>query len=323
MENVGLKNNRKLSSNIISECQKMQDILEVVRKVAYSNVPVLICGEPGVGKKIIARAIHDYYANESNPFVQLNCSMLNNETEETEVFGLESNIENNSSSINGKLEEANNGTLFLEEVEMLSIVMQIKLLRFLQEKKITRVNSSEPVSVNTRLIGSTVIDLKKEIEKEKIRSDFFYRFSVIKIDLPPLREREEDVVKLADLFLERYAREYDKEIINFDSDVLEKIKYYQWPGNVQELKNRIKKGVVLAEKKIISSADLGFDDNLPGRHESLPEIITDIQKKYINKALFRNRGNISRAAKDLGISRMTFYDLMNRLKINIRDHRRN
>ena len=302
---------------MIGTSSKMQDIFSAIRKVATTDAPVLIRGESGTGKELVARAIHRLSIRASRPFIPINCSAIPENLIESEFFGHEKGTFTGAHvQRKGRFEMAEGGTLFLDEIGDLPLTIQVKLLRFLQEKTIERVGGREQIEVDTRILAATNRDLEEAMRKSVFRDDLFYRISVINISLPPLRERSADIVLLAKTFLDRYAIESKKKIKGFSSQVIEALERYAWPGNVRELENRIKRAVIMSEGKKITLEDLEMQ-SVAGVKENilLKDAREHLEKELILKAIARNENNLTKAASDLGISRPTLYDLMQKLGI--------
>ena len=302
---------------MIGTSQKMQDVFSAIRKVATTDAPVLIRGESGTGKELVARAIHRLSIRASKPFIPINCSAIPENLIESEFFGHEKGTFTGAHvQRKGRFEMAEGGTLFLDEIGDLPLTIQVKLLRFLQEKTIERVGGREQIEVDTRIIAATNRDLEEAMQNSAFRDDLFYRISVINISLPPLRERSADIVLLAKTFLDRYANESKKKIKGFSSQVIETLERYAWPGNVRELENRIKRAVIMSEGKKITLEDLEMQ-SVAGVKENilLKDAREHLEKELILKAIARNENNLTKAASDLGISRPTLYDLMGKLGI--------
>lgn len=302
---------------MIGTSTKMQDIFSAIRKVATTDAPVLIRGESGTGKELVARAIHRLSIRASRPFIPINCSAIPENLIESELFGHEKGTFTGAHvQRKGRFEMAEGGTLFLDEIGDLPLTLQVKLLRFLQEKTIERVGGREQIEVDTRIVAATNRDLEEAMRKATFRDDLFYRISVINISLPPLRERSADIVLLAKAFLDRYANESRKKIKGFSSQVIEALERYTWPGNVRELENRIKRSVIMSEGKKITLEDLEMQ-SVAGVKENilLKDARETLEKELILKAIARNENNLTKAASDLGISRPTLYDLMQKLGI--------
>ena len=302
---------------MIGTSTKMQDVFSAIRKVATTDAPVLIRGESGTGKELVARAIHRLSIRASRPFIPINCSAIPENLIESELFGHEKGTFTGAHvQRKGRFEMAERGTLFLDEIGDLPLTLQVKLLRFLQEKTIERVGGREQIEVDTRIVAATNRDLEEAMRKAMFRDDLFYRISVINISLPPLRERSADIVLLAKAFLDRYANESRKKIKGFSSQVIEALERYTWPGNVRELENRIKRSVIMSEGKKITLEDLEMQ-SVAGVKENilLKDARENLEKELILKAIARNENNLTKAASDLGISRPTLYDLMGKLGI--------
>jgi two-component system NtrC family response regulator len=302
---------------MIGTSTKMQDVFSAIRKVATTDAPVLIRGESGTGKELVARAIHRLSIRASRPFIPINCSAIPENLIESELFGHEKGTFTGAHvQRKGRFEMAEGGTLFLDEIGDLPLTLQVKLLRFLQEKTIGRVGGREQIEVDTRIVAATNRDLEEAMRKATFRDDLFYRISVINISLPPLRERSADIVLLAKAFLDRYANESRKKIKGFSSQVIEALERYPWPGNVRELENRIKRSVIMSEGKKITLEDLEMQ-SVAGvkEHILLKDARETLEKELIMKAIARNENNLTKAASDLGISRPTLYDLMGKLGI--------
>ena len=302
---------------MIGTSTQMQDVFSTIRKVATTDAPVLIRGESGTGKELVARAIHRLSIRESKPFIPINCSAIPENLIESELFGHEKGTFTGAhAQRKGRFEMAEGGTLFLDEIGDLPLILQTKLLRFLQEKTIERVGGREQIEVDTRVLAATNRDLEEAMKNATFRDDLYYRLSVINISLPALRERNADVVLLAKTFLDRYTSETRKKIKGFSSEAIEAIESYSWPGNVRELENRIKRAVIMSEGKKITLEDLEIKA-VAGKKEliMLKDAREILEKGLILKAIARNENNLTKAASELGISRPTLYDLMEKLGI--------
>ncbi|MHB8139335.1 MAG: PEP-CTERM-box response regulator transcription factor [Smithellaceae bacterium] len=302
---------------MIGTSLKMQGVFSAIRKVATTDAPVLIRGESGTGKELVARAIHRLSIRASKPFIPINCSAIPENLIESEFFGHEKGTFTGAHvQRKGRFEMAEGGTLFLDEIGDLPLTIQVKLLRFLQEKTIERVGGREEIEVDTRIIAATNRDLEEAMKKAKFRDDLYYRLSVINISLPALRERSADIVLLAKAFLDRYTDENRKKIKGFSSQALEALERYAWPGNVRELENRIKRAVIMSEGKKITLEDMEMESVVGGKEcIVLKDARETLEKELILKAMARNENNLTKAASDLGISRPTLYDLMGKLGI--------
>ncbi len=302
---------------MIGQCPEMQDVFSTMRKVASSDASVLIQGESGTGKELVARAIHDMSLRKDGPFIPINCGAIPETLLESELFGYEKGAFTGAhAQVQGKVEYAQKGTLFFDEVSELPALLQVKLLRFLQDKTIQRVGGREDIAVNTRILAATNKDLLKEISAATFREDLYYRLGVVLIKVPPLRERTGDLVVLATLFLKRFCDLYNRRVRGFSAAALENMGTYPWPGNVRELENKVQRAVLLSEGPLVGPQDLGFDAKINTSLMVGPDIRTlkeakeTVEKEMVVGALDRQEGNISKAAEELGISRPTLYDLM-------------
>lgn len=297
---------------MLGTSQKMQGIFSVTRKVATTDAPVLIMGESGTGKELVAAAIHRLSIRQQNPFIVINCGAIPENLLESELFGHEKGAFTGAHiQRKGRFEMADGGTLFLDEIGELPMTLQVKLLRFLQERMVERVGGREQIEVDTRVIAATNRDLKEEMKNGNFREDLYYRLGVVTISIPPLRERGGDVLLMAKAFMERYAEENRKKIKGFTPEAITSIEQYEWPGNVRELENRIKRAVIMTEGRKLTPADLEMAPSGTGYEGmSLKDARETMEKELVIKALLRNGDNLSKTAMELGISRPTLYDLM-------------
>lgn len=302
-------------ANIIGQSGVMQDVFRSVEKVFTSNVTVLIQGESGTGKELIARAIHYNSALRlAKPFVAVNCSALPESLLESELFGHEKGSFTGALGRRiGKFEQANGGTIFLDEIGLMTPATQSKLLRVLQEREFERVGGNELVKVDVRVISATNKDLEEEMKKGEFREDLYYRISVFPIKLPPLRERREDIPLLAGHFLQKYSKQESKPIEGITPDALELMLAYHWPGNVRELENAMERAMVLANGPEISAKDLPAavrslgEKRIYESDNTLASWIEKLEEEALRQALLECEGNISQTAKKLGIGRATIY----------------
>jgi len=294
---------------------QMQQVFNSIRKVATSDAPVLILGESGTGKEMVAQAIHRRSARKDGPFVAINCSAIPETLLESELFGHEKGSFTGAHvQRKGRVETASGGTLFLDEIGELPALLQVKLLRFLQEQCIERVGGRQPIQVDTRVVAATNVDLKKAIAEGRFREDLFYRLAVVVVNLPPLRERETDVRLLAQEFLRRASTKIGKNGLTFDHEAFRALNDHAWPGNVRELDNRVKRAVIMADGKRLTRADLELEGISERSHATnLKEAREAVEREMIQKALRKHGGKIAPAAGDLGISRPTLYELMDKL----------
>lgn len=302
---------------VVGHCPEMLEVFSTIRKVASSDASVLIVGESGTGKEMISRAIHSMSLRKDYPFIAINCGAIPEYLLESELFGHEKGAFTGAhAQVQGRFEYANKGTLFLDEIGELSLSLQVKLLRFLQERIIQRVGGREDIHVDTRILAATSIDIPKAIKEGKFREDLYYRIAVITVKLPPLRERKDDILLLANLFLRRFCDELKKKVIGFGPASIELLETYQWPGNVRELENKIQRSVIMSESSTIEPHNLGFAEGLTGERVATLEVATlreardKVERDMIISVIQKHGGNVARAAEKLGISRPTLYDLM-------------
>ena len=305
---------------IIGHSKSMQDIFRFIERVALSDISVLVCGESGTGKELVANAIHRQSQRKNGPFVVVNCGAIPENLLESELFGHEKGAFTGAcAQKRGKFELAHTGTLFLDEIGELVPTLQVKLLRFLQNRKIERVGSNNAIELDVRIIAATNRDLKKDIENHLFREDLYYRLKVVPLEIPSLRERKDDIVPLAYYFLTKYCRENRRPFITLSSEAESTLLLHRWPGNVRELENVISRAVVLSSCPILRASDLGLKLEHNLTDVNLKFAKTSIEIDYIKKALSRNNGIVSRAAKDLGISRVNLYELIDKYKILIQE----
>ncbi len=305
--------------NIIGQSPAMINLLETVAQVAPSEATVLIAGESGTGKELIAGAIHYNSSRKDGPFVKLNCAAITETLLESELFGHEKGAFTGADRRReGRFYQAHGGSLFLDEVSEMSLIMQVKLLRVLQEREFTRVGGEKTIQVDVRVIAATNKNLTDLISKGEFREDLYYRLNVVDMEIPPLRNRREDIPLLAQHFLEMFATKNNKKIKGFTPQVLDHLIKYQWPGNVRELMNAVERAVVLSRSEylsendfpIVSAADIGNDEavsnttkvNISGK---MP--LEEVEKATILKTLQAADGNKSEAARRLGITRKTLH----------------
>ncbi len=305
---------------IIGSSQGMQDIFRFIERVALSDISVLIGGESGTGKELVAHAIHRQSPRKTNPFVVVNCGAIPENLLESELFGHEKGAFTGAyTQKKGKFELSHTGTLFLDEIGELVPALQVKLLRFLQDRKIERVGGNQPVELDVRIIAATNRDLKQDIENRLFREDLYYRLKVVPLEIPALRERRDDIVSLAQYFLRKYCRENHKPLISLSSEAEAALLLHLWPGNVRELENLINRAVVLSSYPVLKASDLGLKLERGPSDVNLKFAKTAMEIDYIKRALSRNKGVVSRAAKDLGISRVNLYELIDKYKIQIQE----
>jgi two-component system NtrC family response regulator len=293
----------------------------MISVVAKTDVTVLVHGESGTGKELIARAVHQKSRRKNAPFVPINCGAIPETLLESELFGHEKGAYTGAHvQRKGKLEQAESGTVFLDEIAEMSLPLQVKLLRFLQEREIERLGGRQRIPVDTRVIAATNKDLKTEIAAGRFREDLYFRLSVVALTLPPLRERAEDIGMLANAFLRRNCQLYRRRL-QFSADALTAISQYAWPGNIRELENAVQRAAILARGRFIEPTDLGIAPAAVTEKLSLREARNRVERQFVVDALVRTRGNISRAALELGISRPALHDLLEKHQIQSRELR--
>ncbi|MFH1383074.1 MAG: sigma-54 dependent transcriptional regulator [Chloroflexota bacterium] len=318
-ENISL--HRKLEDryqfeNIVAKSAKMKHVIETIKVVAKSNATVLITGESGSGKELVARAIHTQSYRTGQSFVAVSCAALPESLLESELFGHEKGSFTGAyAQRKGKFEAANKGTLFLDEIGEMSANIQVHLLRVLEEKEFARVGGNELIKVDVRVISATNKDLKKAIADRQFREDLYYRLNVVTIELPPLRERNEDIPLLAEHFLKKFAAENRKQIAGFAPEAINFLLRYEWPGNVRELENAIERAVILAKNDSIEIGDLTPENLRLPQPASLKKSLEDVEREHILNVLKAAGGNYSEAARILGISRATLYNKMRVLAV--------
>ncbi|MBP9087955.1 MAG: sigma-54-dependent Fis family transcriptional regulator, partial [Kofleriaceae bacterium] len=293
---------------IVGTSAPMQQVFRKVEKIASTDISVLITGETGTGKELIAREIHGRSPRAGKPFVTINCGAIPENLLESELFGhVRGAFTGATANKLGKFQAADSGTLFLDEVGELQLELQVKLLRAIQERVVYRVGDTRPESVDIRILTATNRDLEKEIATGRFREDLYYRLNVVNLHLPPLRDRGDDVVVIARYMLSHYSKQYDSRVKGLSPNANVAIRKHSWPGNIRELENRIKKAIVLCESTVIGPDDLGLSA------DALPTILTladakdKFQRDYINDILALNNGNRTKTARDLGVDPRTIF----------------
>jgi len=320
--------------DLVGRCEAMQRIYSTIEKVAGSSSTVLITGESGTGKELVARAIHDHSPRRSAPFVAINCTAIRETLLESELFGHERGAFTDAKDAKkGLFEIADGGTVLLDEIGDMDLRLQSELLRFLEEREFRRVGGVRNIKVDVRILASTHQDLPKSIREGRFRQDLYYRINVVSVDLPPLRERNGDILPLAEHFIGRFNKEFGKRVAGLEPEVERALRSYPWPGNVRELRNLMERTVLLA-----GSERIGLND-LPGELRGRPAptasvaqaadsgipfpdakkvVVDEFEKDYIAMVLDKNEGNVSRSAEEAGIDRSSFQRLMR--KHGLRSH---
>ena len=311
-EKVG--EDRTVLGSMVTAAPEMAKVARTIERVAPTNVSVMLLGASGTGKELLARGVHDCSGRRQGAFVAINCAAIPENLLESELFGHEKGAFTGAvKTTEGKIELADGGTLFLDEVGDIPLSLQVKLLRFLQERTIERIGGRKPIAVDTRIVCATHQNLESMIGEGTFREDLFYRLAEIVVKVPTLAERPGDAVLLAKHFMARFAKEMNPQVKSFAPDALAAIDSWTWPGNVRELENRVKRSVIMAEGKQISVEDLDLsqpDDGGADIALNLKAAREQADRRMIRQALARTEGNISNTAKLLGISRPTLYDLL-------------
>jgi len=301
---------------IIGRSDEMKKVFNTINKAKSTNATVLIFGESGTGKELVARALH-YGGNVSAaPFVPVNCGGLPDSLLESELFGYVRGAFTGATETRaGFFQTADGGTIFLDEISNTSLAMQAKLLRVLQDKEFYMVGSKKTLKVNVRVVAATNVDLMQLVKKGLFREDLYYRLNIISIDLPPLRDRGEDILELIEFFLEKYVLELGKPPMRFTAKAIQALCEYKWPGNVRELQNLVHRLVIMSEDSTINIPDLPESFRFSGkRTRGLDRKLEDVEREYIEDALAANKNNISKTAISLGIDRKTLRDKLKKTK---------
>ncbi|MBT8358812.1 MAG: sigma-54 dependent transcriptional regulator [Deltaproteobacteria bacterium] len=321
-ENLFLKEqykDRTRFESMIGQSKPMQEVFDLIRDVAPMESTVLITGETGSGKGLAAKAIHTNSPRSEGPFVLVNCGAIPEHLMESELFGHQKGAFTDAKEMKkGRLELAHEGTLFLDEIGEISMRMQIDLLRVLEDRVFYRVGGTQPIEADFRVVAATNRNLKEAIKNETFREDLYFRLNVISFQMPPLRDRKEDIPLLAEHFLRRFSQETNKPIDKISREAIDELMLYEWPGNVRELENAIERAVVVGKEREVRPDDLPFcriDDPI-----LIPKnALKDIEKAHIEKILHNNQWNIAKSSKILGIDRTTLYSKIKRYCIEKSD----
>ncbi|MBP9593056.1 MAG: PEP-CTERM-box response regulator transcription factor [Steroidobacteraceae bacterium] len=308
-------------AGILATSDAMLRVCRTVEKVAPTQATTLLLGESGTGKELLARALHALSPRADRAFVAINCAAIPDTLLEAELFGHEKGAFTGAvKQTPGKFELANGGTLFLDEIGDMPLALQAKLLRFLQERAVERIGGRESIPVDVRVVCASNKDVEKQIARGEFREDLYYRISEVTIRIPPLRERPGDAVLIGQATMERRAREHGRAFKGFTPEALKAIQAYPWPGNIRELENRINGAVIMAEGRYIGVEDLGIaSDTERVRWLNLREVRSRAETEAVRQALAVTRGNLSRTAELLGVTRPTLYDLIHKLGIEVDD----
>ena len=308
----------KLLGAIITASPEMLKVARTIERVANTGVSVMLLGASGTGKELLARGLHNASDRRDKPFVAINCGAIPENLLESELFGHERGAFTGAVKMTeGKIEIANGGTLFLDEVGDIPLPLQVKLLRFLQERVIERIGGRKGIAVDVRVVCATHRNLNKMIAEQTFRDDLYYRLAEVTIKIPSLSERTGDSVLLAKHFLHRFAKEMNPSVKGLSTSALTAIDQWDWPGNVRELENRLKRAVIMTESKFVTADDLDFGEDSDVLLLNLKAARETADRKAIKRAISRTEGNISSAAKLLGISRPTLYDLLKQYDLQL------
>ena len=308
----GLLDDMTRFDNIIGQSPSMRELFELIPEVAKSDSSILITGETGTGKELVAKAIHAKSLRSKGPFIAINCGALPDTLLESELFGHQKGAFTGADRARkGFLEVVSGGSLFLDEIGEISTKMQVDLLRVLEEKKIIRIGERESIDVDFRLISSTRRNLQEEVASGNFREDFFYRINVITLQIPPLRKRKEDIPLLAEHFLDKYSRETTKHVDHITPEAERFLKQYNWPGNVRELENALERAVVLSKKRTLGIEDFSFL-NVATAVRDGARTLKEREQDYIHEVLVENDWNVTRSAQILGINRVTLHKMIKR-----------
>jgi DNA-binding NtrC family response regulator len=329
LQGLQLKRARSLSHQIIGTSPKIKQVITMVQKVAPTDSTVLIYGESGTGKELVARAVHANSRRSENVFFAVDCGTLSSNLLESELFGhTKGAFTGAESNKDGIFKQADQGTVFLDEISNISLKVQSKLLRFLEAREFLPVGATTAIRVNIRLIFATNKDLKEMVDQDAFREDFYYRIYVYPIMLPPLRDRKSDILPIAYHFLKQFSRDIGKRISGFDDEAGRRLTEYGWPGNVRQLRNAIERAVILCDRNQISLSDFpelreideleDLIENIPVTNEELKQVkkqirakaIRKIERNFISNALARNNWNVTRSAESVGMQRSNFQKLM-------------
>ena len=311
---AGIGADRTVLGSLITAAPEMLKVARMIERVATTSASVMLLGASGTGKELLAKGLHQRSTRAAAPFIAINCAAIPENLLESELFGHEKGAFTGAiRMVEGKVEQADGGTLFLDEVGDIPLALQVKLLRFLQERTIERIGGRKPIAVDTRIVCATHQDLEAMIAEGRFREDLYYRLAEIVVRIPSLAERTGDAVLLAKAFLSRFAAEMNPAVKGFASDALSAIDDWAWPGNVRELENRVKRAVIMADGKLVGAEDLDLNAGQDSETDlplNLKAARERADRKVIRRALARSEGNISNSAKLLGISRPTLYDLL-------------
>lgn len=293
----------------------MQAVFGIIEKVASTDANVLLLGENGTGKELVAKALHQHSRRQAGTFVSVDMGAISESLFESELFGhIKGAFTDARENRIGRFELAQGGTLFLDEIGNLSLALQAKLLSALQQRQITRVGANVPIPVDIRLISATNLPIQQKVSERLFRQDLLYRINTVEIHLPALRDRAEDIPLLAQFYLKRYAKQYQKEVHHISAAAMKRMRAYSWPGNVRELQHAIERAVIMTEHKAIQSGDIALmERSAVGENWELPSYnLEEVERMVIEKVLLRHDRNLSQVAKELGLSRAALYRRLDR-----------
>lgn len=334
---MGQLENRRRADEMVGDSRKMRDMREMVYQVAKSDATILITGESGTGKELVADLLKESSNRKNKPFLKINCNAINDSLLESDLFGYEKGAFTGATARKkGKFEIVDGGTIFLDEIGDISARMQSTLLRVLQNGEVIRVGGTEPVKVDVRIIAATNVELAKAVHEKKFRLDLYYRLNIINIDIPPLRERKEDIVQLVAHFVKHYRQAFKKEIDFVPQSIINHLLMHDWPGNVRELENLIQRAVLLATGNMITEKELSFDQNMSVRGGEkkqidveaklgllpLKRMLAEFEQEIIEQSLRKCYGNVSEAASELRVGKTALYDKMKRYNISAKSIKR-
>jgi two-component system, NtrC family, response regulator len=309
-----LRLSRQTIPEIVGSSREMEEVFSNIRKMATTNVPVLITGETGTGKELVARAIHDQSERSHEPFVAINCAAIPEALLESELFGYEKGAFTGADSQRtGRFEKAQKGTLFLDEIGELGLGLQTKLLRFLQEHKVERIGGRQLIDLDVRVLAATNRNLKEAVSSGGFRDDLYFRLAVVTMEVPPLRHRGKDIQLIATAILKQFSGELRRSIKGFTPEAAEAMKTYPWPGNVRELENKVKRAAIMADGSLIELRHLELPASSAPKHQpTLKEVRDQVEKDLVNRTLILHNWNVTQAAKQLGLSRQALHDIISK-----------
>jgi len=323
VDNRSMKAITGTDSGIIGSSASIDRLRVMIQRIAPTEITALLLGESGTGKEVAAKAVHLVSNRSDKPFIAINCASIPENLLESELFGFEKGAFTGAHKMTmGKIECAQGGTLFLDEIGDMPYSLQAKLLRFLQEKVIERLGGRKEIPVDVRVVCATNQNLEEMVADKTFREDLFYRISEITLNIPPLKDREEDVLILAQFFLQQYSRDYKSNVKSFSDDALQALKIHTWPGNIRELQNKVKSSVIMSTGTQATAFDLGFYDQENAEYElslNLRAVREKAETLAIQKAYALSEGNMSKTAELLGVTRPTLYSLIEKYSLNMNE----